>query len=67
MNPNAATSSHCINTVVIFQEINLQGEGSVLHYGQQLQHCTLSQEAWNCYCSDQIWHILYGKVHELGY
>ncbi|XP_030952355.1 xanthine dehydrogenase 1-like [Quercus lobata] len=28
------------------KEINFQGEGSVLHYGQQLQHCTLSQ-VWN--------------------
>lgn len=28
------------------REINFQGEGSVLHYGQQLQHCTLSQ-LWN--------------------
>lgn len=24
------------------------------------------EEAWNCYCSNQIWHILYGKVHEPG-
>ncbi|KAL4612205.1 hypothetical protein ACB092_08G181900 [Castanea dentata] len=28
------------------KEINFQGEGSVLHYGQQLLHCTLSQ-VWN--------------------
>lgn len=28
------------------REINFQGEGSILHYGQQLQHCTLSQ-LWN--------------------
>lgn len=28
------------------REINFQGEGSVLHYGQQLQHCTLAQ-VWN--------------------
>ncbi|GMY16295.1 xanthine dehydrogenase 1-like isoform X1 [Fagus crenata] len=28
------------------REINFQGEGSVLHYGQQLQHCTLSP-LWN--------------------
>ncbi|KAK9999957.1 hypothetical protein SO802_019560 [Lithocarpus litseifolius] len=28
------------------KEINFQGEGSVLHYGQQLQHCTLSH-VWN--------------------
>ncbi|KAG6629944.1 xanthine dehydrogenase 1-like isoform X1 [Carya illinoinensis] len=25
------------------REINFQGEGSITHYGQQLQHCTLSQ------------------------
>ncbi|GLT78778.1 hypothetical protein SLA2020_503040 [Shorea laevis] len=34
------------------REINFQGEGSVLHYGQQLQHCTLTQ-LWNelkCSC-----------------
>lgn len=29
-----------------FQEINFQGEGSILHYGQQLQHCTLFP-LWN--------------------
>lgn len=28
------------------REINFQGEGSILHYGQQLQHCTLAQ-VWN--------------------
>ncbi|KAF7824255.1 xanthine dehydrogenase 1-like [Senna tora] len=28
------------------REKNFQGEGSVLHYGQQLQHCTLAQ-IWN--------------------
>jgi xanthine dehydrogenase/oxidase len=28
------------------QEINFQGEGSILHYSQQLQHCTLGQ-LWN--------------------
>ncbi|KAJ8770899.1 hypothetical protein K2173_022071 [Erythroxylum novogranatense] len=28
------------------QEINFQGEGSVLHYGQQLQFCTLAP-VWN--------------------
>lgn len=26
---------------VSFQEINFQGEGTVLHYGQELQYCTL--------------------------
>lgn len=26
--------------------MNFQGEGYVLHYGQQLQHCTLGQ-LWN--------------------
>ncbi|KAJ7980772.1 putative Xanthine dehydrogenase [Quillaja saponaria] len=25
------------------RELNFQGEGSILHYGQQLQHCTLAQ------------------------
>ncbi|XVF19259.1 hypothetical protein REPUB_Repub11eG0094600 [Reevesia pubescens] len=28
------------------REINFQGEGSILHYGQQLEHCTLAQ-LWN--------------------
>lgn len=28
------------------REINFQGEGSILHYGQQLQHCTLLP-LWN--------------------
>ncbi|KAL3718639.1 hypothetical protein ACJRO7_003719 [Eucalyptus globulus] len=28
------------------KEMNFQGEGSVLHYGQQLQHCTLGP-LWN--------------------
>ncbi|TYI10384.1 hypothetical protein ES332_A09G138300v1 [Gossypium tomentosum] len=28
------------------REINFQGEGSILHYGQQLEHCTLAQ-IWN--------------------
>ncbi|KAJ7980773.1 putative Xanthine dehydrogenase [Quillaja saponaria] len=28
------------------RELNFQGEGSILHYGQQLQHCTLAQ-LWN--------------------
>ncbi|XP_015875905.3 xanthine dehydrogenase 1 isoform X1 [Ziziphus jujuba] len=28
------------------REINFQGDGSILHYGQQLQHCTLTQ-VWN--------------------
>ncbi|XVF69650.1 hypothetical protein PTKIN_Ptkin11bG0098700 [Pterospermum kingtungense] len=28
------------------REINFQGEGSILHYGQQLEHCTLAQ-MWN--------------------
>lgn len=28
------------------REINFQGEGSVLHYGQQLKHCTLTR-LWN--------------------
>lgn len=28
------------------QEINFQGEGSILHYGQQLEDCTLAQ-LWN--------------------
>lgn len=27
--------------ITFLQEINFQGEGSILHYGQQLQHCTL--------------------------
>ncbi|XP_054797182.1 xanthine dehydrogenase 1-like isoform X2 [Prosopis cineraria] len=30
----------------VIREINFQGEGSVLHYGQLLQHCTLVQ-LWN--------------------
>ncbi|TYH53959.1 hypothetical protein ES332_D09G135900v1 [Gossypium tomentosum] len=28
------------------REINFQGEGSILHYGQQLEHCTLAP-IWN--------------------
>ncbi|OMO78014.1 Aldehyde oxidase/xanthine dehydrogenase, a/b hammerhead [Corchorus olitorius] len=28
------------------REINFQGEGSILHYGQQLEHCTLAP-LWN--------------------
>ena len=28
------------------QETNFQGEGSILHYGQQLEHCRLAQ-MWN--------------------
>ncbi|XP_002513485.2 xanthine dehydrogenase 1 [Ricinus communis] len=28
------------------REINFQGDGSILHYGQQLQYCTLAQ-LWN--------------------
>ncbi|KAF3452547.1 hypothetical protein FNV43_RR02980 [Rhamnella rubrinervis] len=28
------------------REINFQGDGSIMHYGQQLQHCTLTQ-VWN--------------------
>lgn len=28
------------------REINFQGEGSILHYGQQLEYCTLAQ-MWN--------------------
>ncbi|XVE78883.1 hypothetical protein DITRI_Ditri14bG0013900 [Diplodiscus trichospermus] len=28
------------------REINFQGEGSIMHYGQQLEHCTLAQ-VWN--------------------
>ncbi|KAI9110887.1 hypothetical protein K1719_018007 [Acacia pycnantha] len=27
----------------VIREINFQGEGTMLHYGQQLQHCTLLQ------------------------
>ncbi|KAK7261545.1 hypothetical protein RIF29_27859 [Crotalaria pallida] len=30
----------------VIKEINFQGEGSVTHYGQQLQYCTLAQ-LWN--------------------
>ena len=29
--------------ILFYQEINFQGEGSVLHYGQKLEHCTLDQ------------------------
>ncbi|KAK4785485.1 hypothetical protein SAY86_002174 [Trapa natans] len=30
----------------LIRELNFQGEGSMLHYGQQLQHCTLGP-LWN--------------------
>lgn len=29
-----------------FQEINFIGEGSVLHFGQKIEHCTL-ERLWN--------------------
>lgn len=36
----------CACDLIPFQEINFQGEGSILHYGQQLEHCTLAP-LWN--------------------
>lgn len=36
----------CGGNLISFQEINFQGEGSILHYGQKLQHCTLAP-LWN--------------------